>query len=143
MLYKKFLTLRRPCPFCHARERILAERKTAYLTYALAPYSKYHLLVIPKRHITSIARLHPSEEKDIAELVKSGLKTLRRLKVKNSTVLVRDGGRDKSIAHLHYHLIPNHRIGDMDSRGKQRQILTPRAQEDLERKIAKALRGSR
>lgn len=143
MLYKKFLAFRQPCPFCHTHGRMVIERKTAYLTYALAPYSKYHLLVIPKRHVTSVARLRPSEERDIAELVKVGSKILHRLRVKNITMLVRDSRRDKSVAHLHYHIIPNHRIGDLDSKGRWRKILTREAQESLERRIAKAARGLR
>jgi len=137
MLYTKFLKLKRPCPFCGVGDRIFASRKTACLTYALAPYAKYHLLVIPKRHITSLRELRPAEEKDIGELVKLGVGILNRLKIKSVTVLARDGGRNKSIAHLHYHLIPNHRIGDLDSKGKPRRILSEQEVKKLAQKIRK------
>lgn len=124
MLYSRFLKLRRPCPFCRPADHIFASRKTAYLTYALAPYAKYHLLAVPKRHVVSFRELRPAEERDIAELAKLGAKILNKLKIKNVSVLARDGGLNKSVAHLHYHIIPNHRIGDLDSRGKPRRILT-------------------
>jgi len=135
MLYKHFLSLRRPCPFCSARERMFAEKKTAYLTYAIAPYAKYHLLVVPKRHVTSLDALRPREEKDIADLVKLGVKILKKLKIKNVTSLVRNGGSMKSVAHVHYHIIPNHRIGDFDIRGKKRRILTDKETEVLAQRI--------
>jgi diadenosine tetraphosphate (Ap4A) HIT family hydrolase len=143
MLYKKFLKLRRPCPFCNGRQRTFLDRKTAYLTYALAPYSKYHLLVVPKRHVTALVELTSQEEKDIAELVKVAIKTLHELKVRNITSLVRDSTRDKSIAHLHYHVIPNHRIGDKDSNHKARRILSDAELGRLKLTIDAAFKKSR
>lgn len=73
--------------------------------------------------MVSFSDLKPTEERDIAELAKRGIKVLKRLKIKSTTVLARDGSTNKSIAHLHYHLIPNHRIGDLDSRKKPRRVL--------------------
>lgn len=139
MLYEKFLKIRKLCPFCAAKDRIFARRKTAYLTYALAPYTKYHLLAVPKRHVISLRELHPAEEKDLANLAKFGVKILNKLKIKSATVLVRDGGLNKSVAHLHYHIIPNHRIGDLDSRGKPRRVLTEKEIKTLAQRIRAAL----
>lgn len=138
MLYNRFFKLRRPCPFCFGKDHRFAQRKTAYLTYALAPYAKYHLLVIPKRHIISLCDLKPAEEKDIAALVKVGITILHKLKIKSVTVLARDGGLNKSVAHLHYHVIPNHRIGDLDNKGKPRRTLTEKEITAVQRKIHEA-----
>ena len=135
MLYRNFLKIHKPCPFCRSTNHIFASRKTAYLTYALAPYAKYHLLALPKRHVIKIRELRPAEEKDITELAKLGIKILNTLKIKSATVLVRDGGLNKSIAHLHYHVIPSHRIGDLDSNGKPRKVLGEKEIKNLVRRI--------
>lgn len=141
MLYKPFLKILRPCPFCYPADLPFADRKTAYLTYALAPYVRHHLLVIPKRHVISVNELGSSEEKEIADLVKSGIQILHRLGIKSCTVFVRDGEENKmkSVQHLHYHIIPNRRIGDLDGKGRPRRILTEREIENLKRNIEKVL----
>ena len=55
----------------------------------------------------------------------AGMKLLHKLKHKNISVLVRDGDHsEKSVAHLHYHLIPNHRVGDIDAAGNKRRVMT-------------------
>ena len=125
MLYKDFLKTIKTCPFCKNEDRWIKETKTAFLTYSLAPYAKHHLLVIPKRHVTSFTNLKPVEEKDIDMLIMAGMKLLHKLKHKNISILTRDGDHsEKSVEHLHYHLIPNHRIGDIDARGNKRRVMS-------------------
>lgn len=137
MFYGKFLRTHKKCPFCANRQEELIQNKTAYLTYAIAPYSRYHLLVVPKRHVVEFLKLRPSEEKDIAKLLDTGAKILGRLKVRDWTILVRNGNENhqKSVDHLHYNLIPSHRIGDLDHRGRQRRVLTETEVGSLVRKI--------
>lgn len=125
MLYKEYLRKMSDCPFCNAKSRIIISKPSAYLTYAKAPYHKDHLLVIPIRHVESFLDLKKEENEDISKLIKSGTKILRKLKYNNFTILVREGDKsNKSIKHLHYHLIPNNRIGDLDHLGKPRKILS-------------------
>ena len=70
MLYKKYLETMplkddpNDCPFCHTRpKRIFKKNKNSYLTYSLAPYHKHHLLVIPKRHVTSLLKLKTRDQR--------------------------------------------------------------------------------
>lgn len=125
MLYRDFLKELHTCPFCAPEDRMFVEGEHAYLTYALAPYHPHHLLVIPKRHVVPLLDLSKEEEADINALIRSGFQVLKRLGYQNITALVREGSDvGKSIAHLHYHLIPNIRIGDIDHNGDERAILT-------------------
>ena len=125
MLYHQYLKKLKFCPFCKSSGRIFLEREHAYLTYAKSPYHPHHLLVTPKRHLVSFFSLRPEEKKDIDELIKVGAGLLKKLKYRNFTVLVREGDQiNKSIRHLHYHLIPNDRIGDLDHQGQPRKILS-------------------
>ena len=116
------------CPFCASDDRRLIENKTAYVTYALAPYHKHHLLVIPKEHRKSFFDLNIEEWGDIWDLVQKGSRILRYLGYKNYSVMVREGmGGAKSVEHLHYHLIPNIRLGDLDHASNARTVLSDEA----------------
>jgi diadenosine tetraphosphate (Ap4A) HIT family hydrolase len=136
MLYHDYLKNMKACSFCEANKRMLIFNEHAYLTYSKAPYHAHHLLVIPKRHVVSFFNLTVKENEDINELVKIGAQILKKLKYDNFSILVREGPKsDKSIKHLHYHLIPNHHIGDLDNKGILRKILSPEEIKKLSVKI--------
>jgi len=136
MLYNDYLKKLKICPFCENEDRIFASNRHAYLTYAKAPYHPHHLLVIPKRHVTSFFEINNSENKDIDKLIEIGAKILKKLKYNNFSILVREGDNsNKSIKHLHYHLIPDDRIGDLDHQGKPRRILSTEEIKKLSKKI--------
>lgn len=142
MLYRDYLKKITSCPFCHSKDRILISKKHAYLTYAKAPYHPDHLLIIPIRHITSYFDITKEENEDISKLIKVGAKILKKLKYNNFTILVREGdGSNKSVKHLHYHLIPNDRIGDLDHQGIQRKILSDKAIKTLSTKIISLIKS--
>ena len=113
------------CPFCVPQNRSFIENDSALLTYALAPYHPHHLLVVPKRHVLSSLEISNEETVELWQLIRCGMQVLRELGYKDYSVLVREGevGGIKSIAHLHYHIIPNDRIGDLDVNGEGRRIL--------------------
>lgn len=125
MLYKEFLNTLDGCPFCPGKDRTIIDGAYAYLTYALAPYHKHHLLVLPKRHVESIEDLTETELEDIDRLQEEGLRILRNLNYKSISLLVREGplNVNKSIRHTHYHVIPEIQIGDMDHYGQERRVL--------------------
>ena len=113
------------CPFCASDDRRLVENETAYVTYALAPYHKHHLLIIPKEHKRSFFEVSKEEWVDILDLAQTSSRILRYFGYENFSLMVREGkGGDKSVEHLHYHLIPNARLGDLDHANKARSILT-------------------
>jgi diadenosine tetraphosphate (Ap4A) HIT family hydrolase len=126
--YKDFLQAakEKPCPFCvtHPQEKII-ENKTAYLTYALAPYHPDHLLTVPKRHIEHILDITDEELKDIDDLQKKGWEILKKLGYKSVSFIVREGDASgRTVTHIHYHVIPEVRLGDMDHNGDERKILS-------------------
>ena len=128
MLYKTFLKNLNRCPFCEPKDRIIKENKRAYLTYAIAPYHKHHLLVIPKKHDHAILDIRKNEMADITALIRYGLSLLHKLGYHNCSVLAREGkiGKIKSIEHMHYHVVPAVALGDLDHYGKQRKVITRR-----------------
>lgn len=144
ILYTSFLKEEKGegCPFCgaHRLNEAIAENKYAYLTYALAPYSPYHLLVVPRRHLERIKDLTAKERDAIEDLVEVADKILTRKGIENYFVIVRNGKRaHKSIAHLHYNLIPSHRERDFNVLLEKRRILSDREIEKLLKETRKII----
>lgn len=129
MQYPEYLKTLRSCPFCSdsLRNQIIEERPLAYLTYAIAPYASHHLLVIPTRHVEEVLDLKTDEFGDILELLRMGAQALESKGINDYTMLVRNGkNTGKSVKHLHFHIVPKHRIGDLDKKGDVRKLLTER-----------------
>jgi len=137
MKYSLFLKNLSKCPFCHIdKSLLLISYQTAFLTFALAPYSKHHLLIIPKRHIESLFDLNVEEHEEIEGLKRAGLLLLQKMGYKNITFLVREGKKiGKSIPHLHYHLIPKTLIGDLNYKGKDRKVLSEKEQKEIRQEL--------
>ena len=124
MKYEDFLKNITGCPFCEGKNKLIVESKESFMTYALWPYHKHHLLIIPKRHIESLSELTEAERKDINLMQEKALEILKKLGYDSITHLVREGKENKAINHVHFHTIPNIRIGDLDHYGQERKILS-------------------
>jgi len=126
MLYKDFRKHMHQCPFCFPQNnRAIVSYESAFLTYALAPYHPHHLLVVPRRHVESFLKLNAEESEEINGLLRYGVRLLHAYGYQHCSILVRDGmGTGKSVRHLHYHIIPNIRIGDLDHDGQERKVMT-------------------
>ena len=132
MKYSKFIKQERACPFCKPKDRVFASNGSSYLTYAIAPYTKYHLLVIPKRHDMVFTEITPKEWKDLYAMLAVGAGVLRRKGITEYTILLRNGnalgfGTGRSVEHLHLHIVPKHRIGDLERKGVERRVMSPKA----------------
>lgn len=125
MKYLDYLKTMVDCPFCSPTQRIVTENEFAFLTYSLAPYRSDHLLVVPKVHVEHVIDLTDEIMSGLNLLQKVGLRMLNKLGHPNVSLLVRDGmGSGKSIPHLHYHLIPDILLGDIEHNGKERDVLS-------------------
>ncbi|GEM_PF-452904 len=129
------------CPFCAPAQRMFMQNDSAFLTYAIAPYHPHHLLVVPTRHVLSMLEMNISEVDALWQLIRDGMKVLRSLGYEDYTVLVREGkvGEVKSVAHLHYHIVPNTHIGDLDHKGEERRIMTDEETKALTMEIRQAM----
>lgn len=126
MKYLELLKTERGCPFCNiSEEHTIIKNENATLTYSLAPYHPDHLLIVPNRHIEEILAVSPEELHDIDALQKKALELLHKLGYKNISILVREGEKTgRTIPHLHYHVIPDTVLGDLNHKGSERDILT-------------------
>ena len=116
MEYQQYREQLKSCPFCNKMETI-SETKNFYVTLARAPYTKDHILNIPKRHVIFLNELTKEEQQELRETVNERNNIM--LKHYNGTsILLRDshenGTSGKSIGHLHAHIIPDCWIGAMN-----------------------------
>ena len=107
-----------PCLFCNIKESGLAdENELAYASYDSYPISKYHCLIIPKRHIKNYFDLSNEEIIACNELIR---KIKEQIEIKDNSVKGFNVGTNsgkvagQSILHCHIHLIPR-REGDVEN----------------------------
>ena len=103
------------CPFCQlGKSETVEEGEYFRVIPARAPYSKDHLLIIPKRHVVFLKELKNAEKKELWELAEKRDRILQQ-DHEGSSILLRDAFVDgkvgKSINHLHLHIIPDCPIG--------------------------------
>ncbi|MDD3262660.1 MAG: HIT family protein [Candidatus Absconditabacteria bacterium] len=115
------------CPFCQeTHPHMIHENKHMYIIPARAPYVDDHLLIIPKRHVILLQELNHSELIALHELVDTWTNKLHT-KHEAVNLLLRDGLAEKksqkSINHLHFHLIPDCPIGAEERSGSSREFL--------------------
>src|SRR5680860_861547 len=78
------------CPFCHERQIVLHNGKEWTWIASIAPYVRYHTMLVPKRHVTKVSELTVSEWKEFNLLQKkisnenkkkkvTGLKTNKKI----------------------------------------------------------------
>ena len=107
-----------PCLFCNIKQSgSIHENDLAYASYDSYPVSKYHCLIIPKRHIKDYFDL--SNEELIAcnkliKIIKSEIID-KDITVKGFNLGTNIGKiSGQSILHCHFHLIPR-REGDVEN----------------------------
>ena len=97
------------CIFCDVSVKIIIENELAFAIYDKFPVTKYHTLVIPKRHIDNYFGLYQPEINALNELI-SELKIKLDKKDKAITgynIGINNGeSAGQSIFHCHIHLIP-------------------------------------
>ena len=107
-----------PCIFCKIkREEIQFENRFAYSSSDSYPVSKFHSLIIPKRHVETYFELSNEEIQACNELI---LKTREKILKQDASVKGFNIGTNagesagQSIFHCHIHLIPR-REGDIEN----------------------------
>ena len=107
-----------PCIFCKIRkEELQFENQLAYSSKDSYPVSKFHSLIVPKRHVVTYFELTKDEIQSCNELI---LKTKEKILKEDSTVkgfnIGTNAGKSagQSIMHCHIHLIPR-REGDVEN----------------------------
>jgi ATP adenylyltransferase len=141
MKYIDYLKTHKECPFCNRiKHRTLVDNEYAILTYAQAPYHKYHLIVVPKRHVDHIKDLSWDENICIMALLVNAIKILDKIGHDDCAIVAKDGRSPRSIGHTHYHIIPSGVIEDISINNEVRKMLTDDEEESLRKELKKSLK---
>lgn len=104
------------CPFCGDNLEKLVENKLAYAIYDKFPVSEGHILIIPKRHISSYFDVCIEERLAINELLDWCKHHIDgALSPQGYNIGINCGeAAGQTIFHVHVHLIPRF-IGDLNN----------------------------
>ena len=115
------------CLFCNIpSNRIISENKLAYVIFDKYPVTKFHSLIIPKRHFENYFDIDESEIKAVNDLLFDHRNKI--LEEDNSVTGFNIGvnsGKDagQTIMHCHIHLIPRRKDDVKDPEGGVRGVI--------------------
>ncbi len=106
------------CLFCQIVKKQIPSQKVFESDIAIAikdiqPKAPIHLLIIPKKHISSVSVLGPKDRILIGELVLIAQKLAKKLKVeKEGYRLIFNVGKNagQTISHLHLHVLAGKKL---------------------------------
>ncbi|MBO0780786.1 MAG: histidine triad nucleotide-binding protein [Ktedonobacteraceae bacterium] len=77
------------------------------------PQAPQHILIVPRRHIPSMADLTLEDSSVLARIFMTGARLARDLGLENGYRFVTNVGPDagQSVLHLHFHLLGGRRLG--------------------------------
>lgn len=114
------------CIFCNlSKEKIILENEYTQAFFDEFPVSKGHMLIIPKRHVSSFFDLTKQEHDAVLELLQICKKKLEKLYAPNGYNIGVNIGEyaGQSIFHVHIHLIPRYKGDTPNPRGGIRGVI--------------------
>jgi ATP adenylyltransferase len=103
------------CVFCDAldseegRTLVVFDGITCYVILNLYPYNSGHLMVVPRRHVATLAALAPAELTELAELTRRAEIALTEVYAPQGINVGMNLGKPAGagvVDHLHVHLVP-------------------------------------
>ena len=117
-----------PCLFCKTKKKdFILENDLAYATIDTYPVSKFHSLIIPKRHIKNYFELSTKEILACNRLIKILKKKIetKDKSVKGFNIGTNSGKvAGQSINHCHIHLIPRRKNDVENPQGGVRSVIS-------------------
>ena len=120
--------MRKECPFCElTSSSIIDESNSALAIRDAYPVTKYHSLIIPKRHVADYFELSLSERDEIQKLLENQRQQILELdqSVSGFNIGVNVGeDAGQTVFHCHLHLIPRRKgDGGPDPQGGVRGVI--------------------
>jgi histidine triad (HIT) family protein len=109
------------CIFCQIASgeldtEFVLETDTVVAFNDIAPAAPTHVLVVPKRHLGSVAELGPGEQELLAELIDAAnaVASERGLDASGYRVLTNHGAdAGQTVQHVHFHVLGGNALGPL------------------------------
>ena len=119
------------CPFCEkvadlaTDETVILDSEIAFLCFSQFAVSKWHLLIIPHRHVTKFNDLTLEERAVIMDLMKRGINIINQnINPDGYNVGFNEGAAGgQTVEHFHVHIIPRFNGDVEDPRGGIRNVI--------------------
>ncbi len=101
------------CLFCKIVKKIISsetlyEDKNILAFKDINPISRFHILIIPKKHIKSLNFIEEADRELIAELFFIAVQIVKKNNIKHYKLQINTGEKaGQEIDHLHIHIIAN------------------------------------
>lgn len=119
------------CELCDAQfeeYRLIKETKHSFCIICKDPLKLWHLMVLPKRHVTqtTMDQLSPEESNDIMTLLNDIQELVENLS-DESAVIFKNNWKHITQAHLHFHIFPSkwylrNLVGDFENIPHRKEI---------------------
>lgn len=98
------------CIFCkiikkQAEARIEEETNNVIAFRSIDPVSDTHILVVPKKHISSFIEIKKADEDTYFEMLEMAQRFIIKNKLESGYKLIFNGGKYQVIPHVHWHLL--------------------------------------
>lgn len=127
------------CIFCkiakgEAKSWKVYENETVYAFLDINPISKFHTLVIPKKHYKDIFEIPEEELKEVISIVKKLAQRFKdKLGIENVQILNNNGkAGQQDVFHIHYHIIPRRKNDGQNMKWKNHPELRKEFDQMLE-----------
>jgi len=96
------------CNVINEEYRVIKQTKHSFCIICLDPLKLWHLMVLPKRHVTqtNMSDLSAEESKDIMTLLDEIQEVIENL-TNESAVILKNNGKHITQTHLHFHIFPS------------------------------------
>jgi histidine triad (HIT) family protein len=106
-----------PCVFCEigagrAPSHVVYEDPDSIVFLDIFPFTRGHLLVVPKRHVDRLVDLRPSEYSGYMGALAQACRQVERLTSDYNVGLNQGPLAGQIVFHLHFHVIPRYDTGN-------------------------------
>ncbi len=90
------------------------EDETVYAFRDINPQAPFHVLVVPKKHVASIAEIGSMEDSEVAACLRAVAKIAADASLTGGYRVISNCGPDacQSVPHLHFHILGGRQMAD-------------------------------
>ena len=90
------------------------ENETVYAFRDINPQAPFHVLVVPKKHVSSVAAINQLPDHEVAECLRAVADIASASSLDNGFRVISNCGPDacQSVPHLHFHILGGRQMAD-------------------------------